>query len=48
MVNRLIQENRSTIEVLDTPCKWFGVTYQEDRPTVVAKIESLISENVYP
>lgn len=48
MVNRLIQEGTSTIDVLETPCKWFGVTYKEDRPSVVAKIQQLINEGVYP
>lgn len=48
MVNRLIQEGTSTIDVLETPCKWFGVTYKEDRPSVVAKIQQLIDAGVYP
>ncbi len=48
MINKLIQSKTATIEVLDTPCKWFGVTYKEDRPSVVAKIESLIKSGVYP
>ncbi len=48
MVNRLIQEGTSSIDVLETPCKWFGVTYKEDRPSVVAKIQQLINEGVYP
>lgn len=48
MVNRLIQEGTSTIDVLETPCKWFGVTYKEDRPSVVEKIQQLINEGVYP
>jgi len=48
MVNKLIQSKTATIEVMTTPCKWFGVTYKEDRDSVVAKIESLIKEGVYP
>lgn len=48
MVNKLILDKTATITVLDTPCRWFGVTYQEDRPAVVAKIEKLIREGVYP
>ena len=48
MVNRLIQEGTSTIDVLETPCKWFGVTYKADRPMVVAKIQQLINDGVYP
>ncbi len=48
MINKLIQDKTATIEVLDTPCKWFGVTYKEDRPSVVAKIEGLVRSGVYP
>ena len=48
MVNKLIQTKTATIKVLDTPCKWFGVTYKEDRPSVVSKINQLIQSGVYP
>jgi hypothetical protein len=48
MVNNLIKGNIATITVLDTPCHWFGVTYQEDRPLVVGKIKSLVERGVYP
>ena len=47
-VNNLIVEGRATCEVLDTPSKWFGVTYAEDRPQVVLKISELIRKGVYP
>ena len=47
-VNNLIVEGRATCEVLDTPSKWFGVTYAEDRPQVVLKINELIRKGVYP
>lgn len=48
MVNELITKNTSTVKVLDTTSKWFGVTYAADRPSVVAKIQSLVDEGVYP
>ena len=48
MVNKLINEKTATVQVLDTTSKWFGVTYAADRPSVVAKIQSLIDEGVYP
>ena len=47
-VNNLIVEGRATCAVLDTPSKWFGVTYAEDRPQVVLKINELIRKAVYP
>jgi len=47
-VNNLIVEKRATCKVLDTPSKWFGVTYAEDRAQVVLKINELIRKGVYP
>ena len=48
LVNNLIKSNTATVKVLDTTSRWFGVTYKEDKPTVIAKINELISQNVYP
>ena len=48
MVNELINEKTATVEVLDTTSKWFGVTYAADRDDVVARIQKLIDEGVYP
>lgn len=48
LVNDLIVAGKATCKVLDTTAKWFGVTYSEDRPQVVAKIAALIAEGVYP
>jgi len=48
VVNNLIVSGSATCEVLDTPSKWFGVTYAEDRPMVVEKIETLVNQGIYP
>ena len=48
MVDKLINDGTATCEVLDTTSKWFGVTYPEDRPDVVAKFQKLADEGVYP
>ncbi len=37
-----------SVEVLDTPSRWFGVTYSQDRPDVVAKFAELHNAGVYP
>ena len=47
-VNNLIVEKKVTCKVLDTPSKWFGVTYAQDRQQVVLKINELIRKGVYP
>ncbi|MBR1687142.1 MAG: nucleotidyltransferase [Prevotella sp.] len=48
MVNKLINEKTSTVEVLDTTSKWFGVTYAADRAATVERIQRLVDEGVYP
>ena len=48
MVNKLINEKTSTVQVLDTTSKWFGVTYAADRQDTVDRIQKLIDEGVYP
>lgn len=48
LVNKLIVDGTSSVKVLDTPSKWFGVTYADDRPDVVAKLKKLVDEGMYP
>lgn len=48
VVNKLISDGTAKMKVLHTSAEWFGVTYKEDRPTVVARIEGLIEAGVYP
>ena len=48
MVDHLIKTGKATCEVLDTTSKWFGVTYPEDRPEVVAKLAALHKAGQYP
>ena len=48
VVDELIHENLAEVKVLETDGRWFGVTYKEDKPEVVASIRKLISEGVYP
>lgn len=47
-VNNLIEAGTSTCKVLETSSKWFGVTYAEDRPQVVLKINELVKKGIYP
>ena len=48
LVNYLTVNGKVTVKVLDTPSKWFGVTYAEDRPGVVARLNELTESAVYP
>ena len=46
--NRPVSYTHLTVEVLDTTSKWFGVTYPEDRQSVVDKIQALVDAGEYP
>lgn len=48
MVNKLVSDGTAKLKVLPTTANWFGVTYKADKPQLVAKIEQLIEEGVYP
>jgi dTDP-glucose pyrophosphorylase len=48
VVGDLIQENKATVKVLPTDEKWFGVTYQQDKPKVKEAIKDLIQRHIYP
>lgn len=43
-----ISRKTGRVRVLKTDAKWFGVTYKEDRPGVVAAVRALIDAGVYP
>jgi dTDP-glucose pyrophosphorylase len=47
-VNSLILSGKAKVKVLDTSSKWFGVTYADDRPGVIAKLKELTEKGEYP
>jgi len=47
-VDQLMKQKNYRCEVLSTPSRWFGVTFKEDRPGVVAKFQELVDNGVYP
>ena len=47
-VDSLMKEGKAACEVLSTPSRWFGVTFKEDRPGVVAKFKEFADTGVYP
>ena len=48
VVDRIVKNGEGSCEVLSTPSRWFGVTYKEDRPGVVAKFAELVEKGIYP
>jgi hypothetical protein len=46
-INELLHGGQVSVRVIDTDDKWFGVTYKEDRDSVVSEFGKLISSGVY-
>ena len=47
-VDVMIKANRGSITVLESPDKWYGVTYAADKPKVVAALRELGNQGKYP
>ncbi len=48
VASQLTHEEKARVKVLTSGDKWYGVTYKEDKPTVVAAIRSLVEGGLYP
>ncbi len=47
-VDTLIRAGKASVKILKTGERWYGVTWQEDKPFVVAAIADMIEQGVYP
>ncbi len=48
VVDKLIKDGNTSVKVLKSIDQWFGVTYKEDKPVVIRKINQLIKSGTYP
>lgn len=48
VIDSFIKEGTGKCELLQTTSRWFGVTFKEDRPGVVAKFKEFADQGVYP
>ena len=48
VVDTMINKMGYNFKVVDTDEKWYGITYKEDKPMVVAAIQELKKSGVYP
>ncbi|MGN1193768.1 MAG: NDP-sugar synthase [Dorea sp.] len=46
-IDRLLKKETMSVKVLRTSDRWFGVTYQEDKPIVIESFAKLIEKGVY-
>jgi hypothetical protein len=47
-VGELVKKGKASVKVLKTSDRWFGVTYKEDKASVVDSIRELVDKGVYP
>ena len=47
-VGNLMNEGKAKVKVVPTSASWLGVTYKEDKAHVVAGIEKMIADGIYP
>jgi dTDP-glucose pyrophosphorylase len=47
IIDNLIKTGKATVKVLETKDRWFGVTYKEDKQSVVDSFRQLIADGVY-
>ena len=48
VVNDLLEEGKATVRVLRSEDRWWGVTYQADKPQVKAALKALTDQGLYP
>ena len=48
VVSQLIDEGKARVKVLRSEDKWYGVTYREDKPAVMAAIADKTASGLYP
>lgn len=47
-VDSLIHAGRATVKILETHERWYGVTWQEDKPFVMQAIADMVARGDYP
>ncbi|MBK8955758.1 MAG: nucleotidyltransferase [Saprospiraceae bacterium] len=48
VIQRLMHEQNKLIDVVPSGSKWYGVTYQEDKPAVETAFLKMIEQGLYP
>ncbi len=47
IIDQLLHEKRAAVKLMETRDRWFGVTYQEDKQSVIDAIHGLVEQGVY-
>ena len=43
-----IKDKKVKVKIMASTDKWFGVTYKEDKPSVVANLQNYKDQGLYP
>ena len=47
-VSQLIEEGKASVKVLTSADRWYGVTYADDKPMVMAALKGMQEQGLYP
>ena len=48
VVTASLQRKEAAVHVLTSADKWYGITYREDKPDLVAALQKMSAEGLYP
>ena len=48
VINDMVKTGHISVKMLETAFEWFGVTYQEDKPTTIKKVKNMVEQGTYP
>lgn len=48
VVSAALADGRARVKVLTSPDKWYGITYREDKPALMAALEAMTQAGTYP
>lgn len=48
VVSQLLSEGKAACKVLSSRDKWYGVTYQADKPEIISALAAKVEEGLYP
>jgi hypothetical protein len=48
VVSGLLSQHKARVKVLRSNDRWYGVTYKEDKPGVMAALQELREKGLYP
>ena len=48
VVDELMASGKVKVKILESNAKWMGVTYREDKPVVIEKVQALVDAGEYP